>query len=176
MNRLRGRRITGSDGPIGVLNDVYFDAARWRVRYLALEPAAPARAARLIVPAASAHIEGISEEELIVGLSRSAIPPDARPERHLLSAREAASLRIQTADGPAASIEDVLVGIDWSIAGFLVAVRHWVLPGSPVELAPGAVERLDRERRLLCVRLTHQEIQRLPRAAWRIARGSPSRR
>jgi hypothetical protein len=172
MKLLRGRRITGADGPIGVLNDVYFDASQWRVRYLALDSAQePTRCARLIVPAAAARIEGVGAEELIVDLKRSAIPRESVPAPHLVSAREVASLRVRTADGGAARVDDVLIGIDWSIAGFRIPARDWIIPGNAVELAPGAVERLDRERRLLCVRLTQEELQRLPRAAWRIRRG-----
>lgn len=171
MNRLRGKLISGLGGPIGVLNDLYFDASQWTVRYLALEPAAGVPGARLIIPAACARIEGIGDDELVVSLKRSAIRWNKAPEAHLLSGREAASLRIRTGQGPARRVNDVLVRVDWSIAGFVVEATSWILPGSPVELAPGAVERLDREQRLLCVNLTQREIQRLPRAAWRMRRG-----
>lgn len=170
MNRLRGKRISGPDGPIGVLNDLYFDASEWSVRYLALEPVRWNPGRRLIIPAASARINGIGDEELVLGLKRGALGRNHAIEAHLMSAREASTLRLEADDGPAGRVEDVLIGIDWSIAGFVVASRGWVLPGSPVELAPGAVSRLDRDRRMLCVRLTHGEILRLPRAAWRMRR------
>ena len=37
LKELRGRRVFAADGAAGVLNDLFFDAAKWQVRYLMVD-------------------------------------------------------------------------------------------------------------------------------------------
>jgi hypothetical protein len=168
MKRLRGKRILAKDGPIGVLNDLYLDPLEWAVRYLAVDSGERFAGTRLVIPAACAPIEAIGGDEVVLTRKRAQLRGVGAPEARCFSGREAEGCRIEGADGPAGRVEDILVGADWSVAGFVVAASNWLLPGAHVEMAPRAVQSFDRERRVLRVKLTHAQIQRLPQAAWRL--------
>ena len=170
MKQLRGKRIVASDGAAGTLNELYFDVGSWTVRYLAVSGEVSTPGTRLLLPAAAAAIEALGEATLVVAASRAQL---ARAmvtglDERLMSGRESYSYTIQTREGTAGQLDDLLVGLDWSIAGLIVRARDWLLPGSQVEVPTSAVSAVHRGRRVVALRYTDEELCRLPRAGWRL--------
>lgn len=162
LRELRARRVFASDGAAGVLNDVFFDTAKWQVRYLAVDSGLRMANERLLVPAASARF---AADAISVDLNRRQFGPGpgARSLARLFSGRETYRYRVEATDGPAGELDDLLLETDWSVAGLALAATDWLLPGARVALDPRRVESIDRARRSVRVRLTGDEIRSLPR-------------
>ena len=169
MKQLRGKRILARDGTAGWLNDLYLDASAWAVRYLALTDAREA-GRRLLLPAAAAEVEGVGQDAIVLKLTRAQLARAAVDEidARFFSGREACSYDIETADGAAGQVADILVRLDWSISGVIVVTRDWLLPGTQVEVPAGAIGSIHRARRVLQLRYTEAQMRRLPRAGWRL--------
>lgn len=162
MNALRGWRVLAKDGPLGVLNDLYFDDRGWMARYVAIDNGERNPGARVLVPAAAATLAG--ERTVALRLARAQARPGTRlhADPHLVSAREMSGYRIEAprieapgieapSYGPFGQVEDLLIGVDWSLAGMVASTRDWLLPGRKVELAAGLVVSIDRAGRVLRV-------------------------
>jgi hypothetical protein len=94
----------------GVLNDLFFDTSKWKVRYLAVESGLRMAKERLLVPAASASFA--EDGAITVDLRRGQFGPSPGVAR-LFSGRETARYRVEAADGHGGELDHLLVGPAW---------------------------------------------------------------
>jgi hypothetical protein len=169
IKQLRGKRILARDGPAGWLNEVYVDGTARAVRYLALTDAKEA-GPRLILPSAAVEVEALGQDTVVLRRTRAQLARAVVSEIDAgsLSAREVSSYDLETADGAAGQVVDIVVRFDWSVAALIVVTRDWLLPGAQVEVPAGAIASIHRARRLVRVKYTEAQMRRLPRAGWRL--------
>jgi hypothetical protein len=178
---LKDDAIVARDGPIGFIEDLYFDDQRWAVRYLVVDTGNPMPQRQVLIPAASIARDAPGGP-IRVALTREQVEksPDADTERpvsrqhelpyqaraandpHLRSSEVVGGCRVQARDGAIGHIEDFIVDAEnWTVAGLVVATTNW-LPGKRVLIEPHAVERIDWPYRKVHVGLTRQAIRELP--------------
>lgn len=159
MSALRGRRVVATDGPAGVLNDLYFDARGWAARYLAIDSGERSPGRRLLVSAAAATVREDGTIALALARAQASAGAARDAQAQLLSGREVCGYRLEAPDGPIGQVEDLLVDDDWSLAGLVASTRDWLLPGRNVEIAAHAVAAVDRPGRKLRIDLRRAQMR-----------------
>jgi uncharacterized protein YrrD len=156
--------IVATDGPLGAMEDFYFDDRRWAVRYLLLNTGAALAGPRVLIAAASVRREQITRDTIPVALTRDQMSKASGTEcNDLRSGREMVGYSVSARDGTVGRVEDFLVDDeDWSIVDLVVDTRDW-LSGKQVLVSPDAVDSIDRDRRVVQIRLAREEIKRSPR-------------
>lgn len=162
LRDLRGRRVVASDGAAGVLHDLFFDVAQWKVRYLAVESAARPIMERILVPAASAALQADGTVGVFLKRAQVQLRPGARSLNWLWSGRMIARYAVQATDGPAGALDDLVIAPGWLIAAIAVTGAHGEFSQARVALDPQHVARIDRASRTLQVRLSRREVAALP--------------
>jgi hypothetical protein len=183
MTALRGDVILARDGDIGHVADVYFDDARWTVRYFVIDTGhvMPERWVLLEPPALVEHqpddrvirvrltrqeVERSPEADSAVPVSQqSGLPPRWRArDRHLRSCEVVVGYEVQALDGPAGHVSDfVLDGSSWAIERMVVDTGTW-FPGPRVLVDPGVIRTIDWPWRKLHIALTRERVRAAPRA------------
>jgi len=173
---MRNLPVLARDGRAGYVTDVYFDDARWAVRYLVVDTghAMPQREV-LIDPAAierdrtgidaihltlsRVDVEWSPDAGIDLPLSLQHGMSDVRPsgDPHLRSSEVVISYAIEALDGPFGHLEDLLADDrDWSIACLVVAT--W--PGGRRRLVPPAAVRVvDRPERKVKLGLYRSQLR-----------------
>jgi hypothetical protein len=176
LTAMRNLPVLARDGRSGFVTDVYFDDARWIVRYLVVDTghAMPQREV-LIDPAAVARDwPGIDAVHLTLSRGDVEWSPDAGidlplalqhgianirapGDPHLRSSEVVISYAIDALDGPFGHLEDLLADDrDWSIASLVLAT--W--PGGRRVLVPPATVRdIDRPARRVRLSLRRSELR-----------------
>jgi sporulation protein YlmC with PRC-barrel domain len=169
MKQIRGDDIFARDGAIGAVDDLYFDDEQWAVRYLVVDTGTWLRGHKVLISPGSVLPVQPRADAIKVDLTRKQIEDapgiEGAQKPHLRSSRELVGYAIRAVDGEAGEVEDLLVDDKtWEITDVVVDTRRW-LPGKKVLVPPSAVEAIDLQRRQLDLRLTHAEIEQLPRAS-----------
>jgi hypothetical protein len=159
LKHLRGSRVVARDGAAGVLHDLLFDAAQWKVRQLAVDRGAGITIDRLLVPAAYAALADDGTIHVARKRQQFGPRPGARSAAWLVSGRETTRYSIRAADGPAGELDDLLIAKSWSIAGVAIGL----FTGSRVKVDAPHIVRIERKLRVVQVRLTRAQILNLPR-------------
>jgi uncharacterized protein YrrD len=156
--------IVATDGLLGTVDDVYFDDRRWAVRYLLLNTGDGLPGPRVLVAAASVRREQITRDAIPVALTRDEVRRGPGMEgENLRSGWEMVGYSVAARDGTIGRVEDFLIDDqDWSIVDLVVDTRDW-LSGKQVLVSPDAVDSIDRNRRVVQIRLAREEIKRSPR-------------
>ena len=156
--------IVATDGPLGAVEDFYFDDRRWALRYLVANTGDGFPGQRVLIAAASVSREQITRDAIPVALTREQMSRTPGMERNdLRSGREMVGYSVAARDGTVGRVEDFLVDDqDWSIVDLVVDTRDW-LSGKQVLVSPDAVDSIDRDRRVVQIRLAREEIKRSPR-------------
>lgn len=165
LKDLRGKRVVAVDGTAGVLNDVYFDAAKWKVRYIAVDTGLRRASESLLFPAEGASFTADGSIDLAQKRGEFRPTPGARSLSWLFTGRETTRYDVEGTDGPAGEIDELLVLPDWSVGGFAVLPRDWLFGGSRVILSPTHIAGVDRGRRRVTISLSRVELLRSPRLA-----------
>lgn len=160
IRELRGDKVAARDGVVGSVNDVYFDDRSWSVRYFVVRT--PERC--MLIPPAVVE-PGLSGPRKIrlaltraqlarVRVAKAAVPGRVRSGAGVLG------YRIEARDGPLGEVQDFIVDQDtWAIRDVVVDTRPW-WPGGHVRVHPAYVERIDRAKRKVHVRLTRAQMKR----------------
>ena len=176
LNAMRNLPVLARDGRAGFVTDVYFDDARWTVRYLVVDTghAMPQREV-LIAPSAierdrtgidaihltleRADVEWSPDAGIDLPLSLQDGIADVRPpgDPHLRSSEVVISYAIEALDGPFGHLEDLLADDrDWSIVCLVLAT--W--PGGRRRLVPPvAVRAVDRPERKVRLALRRSQLR-----------------
>ena len=178
ITNLRGDQVLARDGRIGSLDDVYFDDERWVVRYLVLDAGGSLAGRRVVISPASVETSLSSAKKLRLALTRSQIEstPPARSDRpgswgyeiahasyhgvpHLRSGAELIGYDIEARDGAIGEVEDLIIDDkSWTVRDIVVDTLKW-WPGGQVRVHPAYVERIDRSRRRVHLRLTRDQVK-----------------
>lgn len=162
VRELRGEKIAARDGPIGSVDDVYFDDADWAVRYLAVDTGRWLPGRRLLVPPASVETALSSKRKIRLALTREQLDGMPGPERvaggRLRSGAEVIGYRIEARDGAIGEVQDfVLDDSTWAIRDVVVDTTKW-WPGGHVRVPPEHVERIDWRERTVHLQLTRDQV------------------
>lgn len=121
MAELRGQAVLGRDGPLGVLEDFYFEAQLGQLHYLALAPAGRSGASLLVSAGClkRSPSPGVLRADLSQAQARSgagAWPVDRAvhwlERERLCCAGEVIGMPVQAQDGFAGRLADLLVDLD----------------------------------------------------------------
>lgn len=143
MRELLGDEVVASDELLGALDDMYFDGASWRVRYLVVAPDSAGSGGQVLVDV-------------------SGLPPEPRELEGMCSGRDVLGFLIEAEDGAAGRLADLLLDDEaWSIDYLIVdtaeaaGVRQVLVPLDWVaEIDPG--------RRTVRVQRTRKELRDSP--------------
>ena len=163
-SKLRGAMVQASDGEVGTVQDLYFDNAEWRVKYLAVKTDALGADMVLIPP--SAIRSPWNSAEVPVAMTREEInrtTPDLLPEdRRLMSSRELNGCHIQASDGEIGHVDDVLVDEDsWRIRYLVLDTSNWI-GGRSVVVSPRVLTGIDLPDRIVKVDADREDIRNSP--------------
>jgi hypothetical protein len=169
MQQLRGAAVLGREGPLGTLDDLYFDAQHWQVRYVVVAGDSGLRAKRLLVSAACLA-RATALDRVRVDLSRAqmrsaagAWPLEAAARwldrTRICSSRDTVGFRIEAQDGIAGRLADLLVDDqEWSI-DYMIVDTGPAPAGKQHLLAPlDWVSGMHHERRAMRVERTCREL------------------
>jgi sporulation protein YlmC with PRC-barrel domain len=163
-SKLRGAMVRASDGEVGTVQDLYFDNAEWRVKYLAVKT--DALGADMVLIAPSAIRSPWNSAEVPVAMTREEInrsAPEVLPgDRRLMSSRELNGCHIQATDGEIGHVDDVLVDEDsWRIRYLVLDTSNWI-GGRSVVVAPRVLAGVDLSDRIVKVDAGREDIRRSP--------------
>lgn len=164
LRELHGDKVAARDGLVGWLRDVYFDDEHWAVRYFVVHTHDWAPARRMLIPPDSVEPGLSGPNKIRLALTRAQVErvrvgEVATPAR-LCSGIDIIGYGIEARDGSLGEVEDLVVDDDsWAIRDVVVDTRKW-WPGGHVRVHPAYVERIDRERRKVHVRLTRAQVRR----------------
>ena len=153
LRELHGDKVAARDGLVGWLRDVYFDDEHWAVRYFVVHTHDWAPARRMLIPPDSVEPGLSGPNKIRLALTRAQVERvrvgEVTPAR-LRSGIDIIGYGIEARDGSLGEVEDLVVVVD---------TRKW-WPGGHVRVHPAYVERIDRERRKVHVRLTRAQVRR----------------
>jgi sporulation protein YlmC with PRC-barrel domain len=173
--------VLATDGPAGTVTDVYFDDARWSVRYFVVDTGHPMPRREVLVAPAHAAPEGpplrvrlsrlelarcpAADEDKPVYLQHDIRPLARRGDPHLRSCGQFAGYEVLALDGVAGRVRDVIVDLErWAILGLAIDTGHWFAEREVV-VAPPDVQSIDWLAHQLRVRLRREALRhrvRLP--------------
>jgi sporulation protein YlmC with PRC-barrel domain len=161
---LQGDTILAEDGEVGSFDDLYFDDVDWDVHYLVVNARRlkPERK-YLVSPVSIDRERTLSEGDLHVELTCEQISqcPIAE-DSDLCSSADVIGCGIEALDGTVGRVTDLVVDDEnWAITDVLVDSRQW-LPGKVLLISPDVIERIDRRRRKVHLRLARADILRAP--------------
>jgi sporulation protein YlmC with PRC-barrel domain len=179
---LQGDAIVARDGPIGFIVDLYFDDARWTVRYLVVDTGRTMPQREVLVPSAAlvpprghgsvgvaltrAEVERCADADTALPVWRQhelSYAARAASDPHLRSSDIVSGCNVEAQDGGVGHVADFMLDAkEWTIAGLLVDTANWLPGGKQVLLGPQAVERIDWPYHKLHARLTRKAIRELP--------------
>jgi hypothetical protein len=88
-----------------------------------------------------------------------AVESEADDDPPLRSGAEVIGYAIEARDGAAGELQDLVIDdATWAVSDVVVDTLKW-WPGGHVHVHPQYVERIDRERRTLHVRLTREQVK-----------------
>ena len=183
IRALLGEAIVAQDGAMGFIADVYFEDARWTVRYLVVDTGHPMPRREVLLSPALIAAGTPDDDAVRVRLRRAEVErcPDADTDRpvyrqygmavnlahgdeHLRSAKVVMGYGILTLDGDGGRVEDLFIDRQtWAIVNVVVSTGAW-LAGKRVLVAPGAVQRIDRPERKVRLRMMGSALRALPGA------------
>jgi sporulation protein YlmC with PRC-barrel domain len=163
-SKLLGAMVQASDGEVGTVEDLYFDKAEWRVKYLAVRTDTPGTNIVLLEP--SAVRSPWNSAAVPVALTRAEInrlAPDNLPgDRHLMSSNELNGCHIQATDGEIGHVDDVLVDEDsWRVCYLVLDTSNWI-GGRSVVVSPRVLTSVDLSDRMVKVDAAREDIRRSP--------------
>jgi sporulation protein YlmC with PRC-barrel domain len=163
-SKLRGALVQASDGEVGTVQDLYFDNAEWRVKYLAVKT--DTVGAEMVLIAPSAIRSPWNSAEVPVAMTREEISrstPDILPsDRRLMSSRELNGCHIQATDGEIGHVDDVLVDEDsWRIRYLVLDTSNWI-GGRSVVVSPRVLSGVNLPERLVKVDADRADIRNSP--------------
>jgi sporulation protein YlmC with PRC-barrel domain len=160
IRELRGDDVAARDGVVGSVEDVYFDDESWTVRYFLVDTGE--LLGRLLVAPQSVDpgLSGPRKLRLALTLEQLESARVAENgEAPLLSGAEVIGYGIEARDGAIGEVEDFVIDDErWTIRDVVVDTLKW-WPGGVVRVHPEYVERIDRERRKLHLRLTRAQVK-----------------
>jgi sporulation protein YlmC with PRC-barrel domain len=163
-SKLRGATVQASDGEVGTVQDLYFDNAEWRVKYLAVKT--DTLGAEMVLIAPSAIRSPWNSAEVPVAMTREEInrtTPDVLPEdRRLMSSNELNGCHIQATDGEIGHVDDVLIDEDsWRVCYLVLDTSNWI-GGRSVVVSPRVLTAVDMAERIVKVDAGRDDIRRSP--------------
>jgi hypothetical protein len=162
---LQGDWIHAEDGAVGSVDDLYFDAEGWDVRYLVVNTRRWIPGGKYLVsPIAIDRDQPFERGDIRVELTREQISrcPTVADEANLRSSVEVLGCGIEALDGEIGSVADLVIDDEtWEITDVLVDSRDW-LPGRLLLISPEVIERIDWPEKKVHLRLAREDILRAP--------------
>jgi sporulation protein YlmC with PRC-barrel domain len=179
VRALKGDPIIAEDGDLGSVDDFYFDARAWGVRFLVVATG-PWGIGRKVMISPSAVERSSPDARMRVRMTREEVEKNPEVQHnpevsssdpggsHLLSSAELVGYSLEAPDGEIGHVEDFLVDDEsWAIADMVVDTRKWFPGGKRVLVPPTAVAAIDRPAKKVRVRLTRDEVRNSPEAGSR---------
>jgi sporulation protein YlmC with PRC-barrel domain len=161
LNSLRHSDVLAREGRIGVVEDVYFDATRWTVRYLVVNAGGRLPGRRVVISPAEVEIPPSSAGRLCRPVSWGYEIAHARHRGvpHLRSGAELLGYAVQARDGAIGEIADFVIDDKaWTVREIVVdTLKRW--RGGELRVHPAYVERVERSRRKMHLDLTRNEVR-----------------
>jgi hypothetical protein len=158
---LRDTRVLAGDGRIGFVDDVYFDEARWAVRYLVVNAGGRLPGRRVVISPAAVEISPSSARRLCRPVSWGYEIAHARYRGvpHLRSGAELLGYAVQARDGATGEIADFVIDDKaWTVREIVVdTVKRW--RGGELRVHPAYVKRIEGSRRKIHLDLTRDELR-----------------
>jgi sporulation protein YlmC with PRC-barrel domain len=161
LTGLSDRPVLAGAGRIGVVEDVYFDEARWAVRYLVVNAGGRLPGRRVVISPAEVEISPSSAGGLHRPVSWGYEIAHARHRGvpHLRSGAELIGYAVQARDGAIGEIADFVIDDKaWTVREIVVdTLKRW--RGGELRVHPAYVERIERSRRKMHLDLTRDEVR-----------------
>lgn len=161
---LQGDWLHAEDGEVGSVDDLYFDAEGWDVRYLVVNTRRWSPGRKYLVSPIAIDRERPLLGDIRVDLTREQISrcPTSADETNLRSSVEVLGCGIEATDGAVGSVADLVVDDEtWAITDVLVDSRQW-LPGKLLLISPEVIERIDWPEKKVHLRLAREDILQAP--------------
>jgi len=166
---LLGEQVRATDGPFGVVEDVYFDRDCWQLSYLLIA----SQASRALVSVAGLEDAAPSRRRLSLAVSRAQLAAGAGAwpmsgavqwldDMRACSVREALGWPVVGEDAPAGELSDLLVDARTWTVDYLVANVANGFGRRQVILPPDWLKPLDPCERAVRVRATRAQITAAP--------------
>ena len=155
--------VIALDGPIGKVEDVYFDDRQWVACALLVNGGDLYAGRRLLIDTASVDLPRSSDTRLLVRLTRAQVKQAAlsglSAAHGMRSCNETLGSAIQARDGAAGQLQDFLFErARWTIRDIVVAAQGFWLGGHAL-VATESVERIDWGARRINVRLNRAQVK-----------------
>ena len=177
--QLVGVTVFATDGPIGQVKGVLFDAKSWSIRCVVVKTGAWLSERDVFIPLAASRPALRREGScMTIGVSRARQQYDGDPPAglSLYSSTEVCGDELQAADASIGHVEDLLFDDEaWVIRSLVVNTRNWWPGGERVLVATYWIDHIDADKRTVHTRLTRDQVVGSPECRQALLSAHPSR-
>jgi sporulation protein YlmC with PRC-barrel domain len=161
----QGKTVQAKDGPIGHVEDVYFDEQDWRIRYLAVKTGnwLPGRTVLLASQTITQYWHGKSG--VPVALTKDQVKAEDRERQsgpYLCRTHEVIGYLLRATDKDIGRLEDFVIDDEDNSIRFLIIKIDRLLGAKRVLIRPGAIVRIDRAEKRLITNLCCYQVATSP--------------
>ncbi len=166
--------IVATDGRVGSVDDFYFDAEGWAIRYVAVDTGTWVKGDRVLISPLSVSRTEWNERQLLLSISSDEVKnrPDVDTYRpispprsvtsDLRSASDISGYAVRATDGDLGHLDDLLFDdLSWSVRYLVVDTSNWWF-GKHVLVAPRWIRQIDWDDHSVAVTVRRQRLKMAP--------------
>jgi len=164
----QGKTIQAKDGPIGHVQDVYFDDLEWKIRYVAVKTGRwlPGKTVLLASQTITRYEHGnsgvpvsLTKDEVKSSTSLEAEKPG---NPHLCCTHEVLGYSLRATDGDIGRLEDFVIHDEDNSIRFLIIKIETLMAAKKILIRPGSIIGIDRSAKKLIANLSCHDVETSP--------------